>query len=86
MGNRLLVFRLELEIVLRAALEVLTAPGALRGRGVKNLLNLLGVIGGGLRILPFWTFSMAELWSSSSTFTPAFLDLVLLVGVWSIVE
>lgn len=55
------MFRLELEIVLKAALEVLTAPGALRGRGVKNLLNRLGVIGGGLRILPFWAYSMAEL-------------------------
>lgn len=78
---RLLELRLELEIVLRAAREVLTAAAVFRVRGVKNLLNLLGVMGGGFLILGCLTSAMAGFRSSSSTWTSTFRDLELLVGV-----
>ena len=79
----LLVFRPDADIVFKAFLDVLTAWAAVasRGRGVKNLLNRRGVMGGGFRILPLLIWLSAMLSVSSRTDISTVLDRVCRVGV-----
>lgn len=78
-----LLFKAEADIARSAFLDVRTVSLVLLVRGVKNLLNLRGVTGGGFRILLLGE-AIESITTASSNI--ASLQRGVLVGVLSILE